>query len=391
MAEFRMPSLGADMTAGTLIGWMKGVGERVSRGDIIAEVDTDKGVIEVEVFTDGVIDKLLIEPGSKVPVGTVLAIIDEESPTDEDKQSSNSQGTSAVSEPTRLPRERAVSTGRRLASPAARKLAESLGIDLTKIEGTGPKGRIQLGDVQSAAKILNATSSEAVARIDSKTDRSARMRAAIASAMTRSKREIPHYYLHTTIDLTRALEWLDAENTGRAIKDRILYNVLLIKAVAIALRDVPELNGSWEDGRLNINESVNIGVAISVRQGGLAAPALFEADKKSLGQLMLELRDLVERTRASALRSSELSEPTITVTSLGDQNVETVFGVIYPPQVALVGFGKIIERPMIVDGTVQPRQLINATLSADHRASDGHRGGSFLSAIVRVLQEPEKL
>jgi pyruvate dehydrogenase E2 component (dihydrolipoamide acetyltransferase) len=218
------------------------------------------------------------------------------------------------------------------------------------------------------------------------------MRQIIAAAMARSKREIPHYYLSTTINLKRALDWLSQENLKRSIEDRILYGVLLVKAVALALREVPELNAVWESGKLVVKPEIHVGVAISLRQGGLIAPALLQTDKKSLGELMKDFRDLVQRTRAGSLRSSELSDSTITVTSLGEQGVESVMGIIYPPQVALVGFGRIEDRPWVVDGqALAVRPLITATLSGDHRVTDGHRGGVFLNAVERWLQQPEKL
>jgi pyruvate dehydrogenase E2 component (dihydrolipoamide acetyltransferase) len=175
------------------------------------------------------------------------------------------------------------------------------------------------------------------------------------------------------------------------VSERLLYSVMLLKAVALAVHDVPEMNGFWVDGAFKPGAGTHVGVAIALRQGGLIAPAMHEVDKKSLDEIMVGLRDLVKRTRAGVLRSSEISEATITVTSLGEQGVETVFGVIYPPQVALVGFGKITERPWAVNGMVGARPVMTATLAADHRASDGHRGGLFLTAIERLLQEPEKL
>jgi pyruvate dehydrogenase E2 component (dihydrolipoamide acetyltransferase) len=217
------------------------------------------------------------------------------------------------------------------------------------------------------------------------------MRRAIAAAMARSKREIPHYYLGTHIEMSRALTWLQTENLKRPVTERLLSSVLLLKAVAVAVHEIPEMNGFWVDGAFKPSEAVHVGVAISLRQGGLIAPAIHDLDKKSLDEIMGNLRDLVKRVRAGVLRSSEIADATITVTSLGDQGVETVFGIIYPPQVALVGFGKVSEQPWAVDGMIGVKPVIMATLAADHRASDGHRGGLFLAAINRVLQEPEKL
>ena len=217
------------------------------------------------------------------------------------------------------------------------------------------------------------------------------MRQAIAAAMSRSKREIPHYYLSTTIDLHRAMTWLEQENAKRPIAGRLLYGALLLKAVALALRETPELNSLWQGDHAEQKPSIHVGVAISLRQGGLVAPALHDTDQLSLDELMKNLLDLVSRARAGKLRGSELADPTITVTSLGEQGVETVFGVIYPPQTALVGFGKVVDRPWAVDGAIAVRPVVTATLSADHRVSDGHRGAIFLAAVDRLLQEPEKL
>lgn len=383
MAEFVMPTLGADMTVGTLLAWMKKPGDEVNRGDIIAEVDTDKGVIEVEVFTDGIIEKLLVDPGAEVPVGTVLAIIREQG------EAAPAEPPSPIKEPPKPGLISApVSSQPRLhASPAAKKLATELGVDISQIVGTGPNGRIQREDVERAAAAVPSAS----VRKDREIERHERMRRTIAAAMARSKREIPHYYLSTTIDLSHAMSWLTAENLKRPVADRLLYGVLLIKSVALALHEVPELNSLWKDDKASRCSEINVGIAISLRGGGLVAPALLKTDQQSLDDLMKSFRDLVKRARAGSLRSSELSEPTITITSLGERGAESVFGVIYPPQVAIIGFGRPIEYPRTEEGKVVLRPAINATLSADHRVTDGHNGSLFLSAIDRLLQEPGRL
>lgn len=393
MAEFVMPQLGADMTAGKLLGWRKKVGEKVSRGDIIADVETDKADIEVEVFVTGVIEQLLVQPGQKVPVGTPMAVIREEgkpvAPVAARPLPSVPVGP-AVPPVARAPvipiRAPAAPSERLRVSPAARKLAEDLGIDPATVTGTGPGGRITMEDVQRAAR-----PAAPVAAPEAELDRQTRMRQAIAAAMARSKREIPHYYLSTTIDMSRALAWLTQENLKRSIEDRLVYGVLLLKAAALALRQVPELNSLWIEGQAVRRSDIHIGVAISLRGGGLVAPALHHTDRQTLGELMNNFRDLVQRARAGSLRSSELSDPTITVTSLGEQGVEAVFGIIYPPQVALVGFGKIVERPWSEGGKIVSRPVITATLSGDHRVTDGHRGGLYLAAVDRLMQEPDKL
>jgi pyruvate dehydrogenase E2 component (dihydrolipoamide acetyltransferase) len=209
--------------------------------------------------------------------------------------------------------------------------------------------------------------------------------------MAKSKREIPHYYLGTTIDVSKAVAWLEQENLKRPVTQRVLLAAVLLKAVALALKEVPELNGFWVDGAFKPAQAVHLGVGIGLRGGGLVAPAIHDADTKSSMEMMQALADLVSRARSGALRSSELSDATVTVTNLGEQGVETVYGVIYPPQVALVGFGKVVERPWAENGELCVRRVVHGTLCADHRASVGHRGALFLSALDRSLQEPEKL
>jgi pyruvate dehydrogenase E2 component (dihydrolipoamide acetyltransferase) len=219
----------------------------------------------------------------------------------------------------------------------------------------------------------------------------AAMRRAIGQVMAKSKREIPHYYLGTDIDMTRALGWLEEENLRRTMAERLLPAVLVLKAAALAIRDVPEVNGFWLEDAFQPSDDIHLGVAISLRQGGLIAPAIHHSDRKSLDEMMTALKDLVARARSGRLRSSEMSDPTITITNLGERGVREVYGVIYAPQVALVGFGKAVQQPWVIDGLLGIRPIVRVTLSADHRVSDGHRGGIYLQAIDRYLQEPEHL
>jgi len=413
MADFLMPSLGADMEFGTVLQWLVKPGDAVKRGDIVAVVDTEKATIEVEIFQTGIIQRIVVAQGEKVPVGTLLAVL---SVNGEAAAAPEPKPTPAAPPPPRPvapPRTqphavaKPTPTAPKLAaphrmhiSPLATRVALDLKVDLSTVKGTGPDGAITKADVERAAKTAQAPASagetatpapapakSAVAPIDHHTA----MRKVIAAAMARSKREIPHYYLGTQIDTSKAMAWLTAENLKRPVTERLLNSVMLIKAVALAIKEVPEMNGFWIDGGFRPSEAVHIGVAISIRQGGLIAPAIHDVERKSLGEIMVNLRDLVKRVRAGMLRSSEIADATITVTSLGEQGVETVFGVIYPPQVALVGFGKIVERPFASGGMLGARPIVMASLSGDHRASDGHRGGLFLAAIDRLLQEPEKL
>jgi pyruvate dehydrogenase E2 component (dihydrolipoamide acetyltransferase) len=253
-------------------------------------------------------------------------------------------------------------------------------VDLGQLTGSGAGGVITLADVEAAGPAAKPAPSRADA-----------MRQTIAAAMARSKREIPHYYLAEDIPLAAAVELLARLNANRSIADRLLLAPLLLRAVALSLKRYPELNGFYRGGGFAPGAGIHLGVAISLRTGGLLAPALRDAADKDLGTLNRELLDLVQRTRAGSLKSSELSDATITVTNLGDQGVHSVFPIIYPPQVAIVGFGRVVERPWVVDGTLRAVPLVGASLGADHRVSDGHRGGLFLAALRELLQQPDEL
>ncbi|MBP6095414.1 MAG: 2-oxo acid dehydrogenase subunit E2 [Methyloversatilis sp.] len=382
MIEFRLPSLGADMDEGTLLEWRVGPGDRVKRGQIVAVVDTSKAAVDIECWQEGTVGALLVQPAQTVPVDTVLALLLEEGESTEDVARRlreqfviKPQGGAAAS--TAVTQAVAPRAGRRPASPVARRRAEALGIDLDGLTGSGPRGVITLDDVERAAAVSKAPASG--------------MRQAIAAAMSRSKREIPHYYIAGQVPMARALRWLAEANARRSVADRLLPAVLLFKAVARALQKYPEFNGTFRDGAFHAASRINPGIAISLRRDGLMAPALLDAGDKDLATLMRDLTDLVRRVRAGSLRSSELTDATVTLTYLGDQGVESVFGVIYPPQVALIGLGSIAERPWVEDGKVIATPLLTATLAADHRVSDGHRGALFLAELREQLQQPEAL
>lgn len=475
MAEYRLPSLGADMDEATLVEWKIGPGDAVAKGQVVALVETSKSVMDIEFFESGVIEEILVPVGETVAVGAPIARYRAAArvgvavpaavaaPPAAPSPFTPAQPVAATAEvvaavaPTEAVR---VPVRYRRIHPPVRHLAERLGIDLAGVTGTGPGGTILKADVRAAAARREAPTVARVGRVSPRARRLAlehgidlsaavgsgpdgaitsedverliagpaaleaepagpsaaapapapevgppgveadaqraaarrlAMRLSIAELMARSKREIPHYYLDIQVDMTRSLTWLEAENLERPMPKRLLPAVLLIKAVALAVHDVPEMNGLWVDGRFQPSEAVHTGIAISLREGGLIAPAIHDADRKTLDELMVALRDLVTRTRSGILHRTEMTDPTITVTNLGDQGVDAVYGVIYPPQVALVGFGRIAERPWAEGGMVGARRVLTATLSADHRASDGHRGGVFLAAIDRRLQEPDKL
>lgn len=401
-----MPSLGADMDAGTLVSWQIAEGAHVKRGGVVALVETEKGVIEVEVWETGIVERLLVQPGAKVPVGTVLATLDGNGSPRAEAPRSASVAPQPVAPtmtftPTQPPAPRAPTPPMR-ASPAARQLAREIGVDLATVHGTGPHDAITRSDVVREAERLrppvpkeDATPPPRVVerreQPPAAADPRAAMRRAIGAAMAHSKREIPHYYLSSEIELSRTTRWLEEQNTRRPVEERILFAAVLVKATALALRQVPELNGFFVEGAFRPGAGVHVGFAIAIRGGGLIAPAIHDADTLSLTETMSRMRDLVARARAGSLKSSELSDATITVTSLGEQGADEVFGVIYPPQVALVGFGSVRERPWAENGMLGVRPVIVASLSADHRASDGHRGARFLQILSRALEDFERV
>jgi pyruvate dehydrogenase E2 component (dihydrolipoamide acetyltransferase) len=374
---------------------------------VVAVVDTSKAAVDVEIWHDGVVAELLVQPGEKVPVGTVLAMLLE--PGDVAVPTAVLPAATLPAsrpEPTpepatlRVPESGQIAArARHPVSPSARRRAKELGIDPDSVLGTGAQASVTQADIEAAARSRSASGAATVVVAAAAADavptaapaRQKEMRKAIAAAMSRSKREIPHYYLSETIPMASALAWLQQRNQGLPITERILHAVLLLKAVALALQRTPELNGFYRDGAFQPAAAVHAGVAISLRGGGLVAPALHDVGTKSPEQLMRELADLVKRARAGSLRSSEMSDPTITVTNLGEQSAQAVFGVIYPPQVALVGFGSIAARPWVSDGEIHAQPLVCATLAADHRVSDGHRGALFLVELRELLQQPQSL
>ncbi len=380
MIEFKLPSLGADMDEGKLLEWKVSPGDTVKKGQVVAIVDTSKAAVDVEIWAEGTVFELLVAPGETIPVGTVMATLLEAGESAASAKRIKREAPAAAAHAAT-----AVSSRRRI-SPAARKHAEELGVDIETVAGTGPEGSVTLVDVEQAAAVKVSPARTAAAP-----DKSTEMRKAIAAAMSRSKREIPHYYLSEPVPMLRATEWLAKVNEGRPITSRLLMAVVQLKAVALALKKFPEMNGFYRDNAFQPAAAAHIGVAISLRQGGLIAPAIHDVGEKTLEQLMLDLTDLVKRARAGSLRSSEMSDPTITVTNLGEQGVAAVYGVIYPPQVALAGFGRIVEQPWVENGALTVMPVVTASLAADHRVSDGHRGALFLAELRDLLQQPESL
>jgi len=489
-----MPSLGADMEHGKVVEWLVKPGDYVHKGDLVAAVDTDKTVMDIESFQEGVVAEFLVDIGDTVDVGTPIARItatpaelpqppltsgplspDARSPLEAREPTPAPPGTGAghaepvvkAAPPVRhlahtlgvdvgrltgsgpggevvradveraaaasvtaaapegpptpeVPEAPAPAEARRVrSSPLARRLAAELGVDLQDVNGTGPGGAVTEDDVLSAVpprgrpprehmaeKPAEVPPSEAQLpeppheaaeeaprrkRPTAAGGKAESLRQAVGALMSRSKKEIPHYYLSTTLDLAAAMAWMQAANQQRPVTSRLVPSALLLKATALAAKEVPDMNGFFTKGTFHPSSEVHLGVAVALRHGGLVAPALHDADTLSLDELMDQLRDLVSRARAGRLQRAEMADPTITVTNLGDLGVESVYGVIYPPQVAMVGFGKVLEQPWAHNGMLGIRHAAIATLSADHRVSDGLRGGRFLARIDELLQAPENL
>lgn len=409
MADFLMPRLGADMTEATLVAWKVQPGDEVTRGMVVAEVDTAKGVIDVECFQPGRVVELVAQEGELLPVGAVMARIQgvgeaqgeadetggalsrEPGRDDSDKERGT---TKVVPAPAQKPGSAGIGDSRRQPiTPRARRLAEQAGIDLATVRGSGPNGAISAADVELAMRARGSkeTAGAQVLPLRQDLEPTERMRSAIAVAMERANREIPHYYLRSTVDMQTALDWLQRENGARPVAQRLLPVTLSLKAAGLALREVPELNGFWREGSFQPGGGIHIGFAIAMRGGGLVTPAIHDVDQLSLDQLMARLMELIPRARAGRMKSSELTDGTCTLTSLGDLGVATVWGVIYPPQVALVGTGQIALRPWVVEAEVVPRPLMEITLAGDHRASDGIIGARFVERFERLLQTPQAL
>ena len=390
------------MEAGTLVEWLIEPGDTVKRGDVIAVVETQKGAIEIEIFQTGTVHHLEAELGQKLPVGAPLAMILDEgekapaapkpAPVVVEPKAAPAPPSEEAAAPPPVPPAApprpatpALPSGGLAASPAARHRAAEHGIDLTTVKGSGPGGVIQLGDVE---RIVGTTSEVAAAKPSSPM---AEMRKAIAAAMSRANRDIPHLYVSQTIDLEPATEWLETANQDREPANRLLIGALFVRASALAAAKIPVVNGQYHDDGFQLSKTVNAGMAVALRGGGLVAPAIMDTETLTLDETMAAMRDLVTRARAGRLRGSEMSMGTITISALGETGAEAMTGVIFPPQVALVGIGAPKRRPWVVGDAVVPRQTVTVTLSLDHRVGDGRQAARFLTEFENLMQIPEAL
>lgn len=370
MIELLMPSFGADMDAAKFVQWHVQPGQALRRGDVVAVVETQKGAIDVELWQDGTMARLVAQPGQEIPVGGLLAVLAGEG---EDWQALATAPAPApapaIAPPSASPPARV--------SPAARQRAQELGVDTGALAAQAAGRAVTLADVERAA-------ADKAPQKPGDT-----MRAAIGAAMSRSWREIPHYHVGAQIVVETVLRELEAFNRERPVADRVLFAAVLLRAVARAVVGTPSLNGRFENGRFEPAAPVHLGVVTSLRGGGLVVPTVHDAQRLSLTELMAALQAVLERARTGQLRSSDLADSTLTVSHLGDLGAESVQGVIYPPQVALVGLGRVTLRPAVVDGQVVAARTLHASLAGDHRVSDGLVGSRFLAALAAQLNTLE--
>lgn len=417
--EVTMPQMGADMTEGTIVKWLKSVGDNVTRGEMIAEIETDKANVELEAFESGTLLKVIAEEGEVVPVGEVIAVlgapneatpdIDRKPPAVTPARREIEPEVKAASHaPAAAPAETTVSAvaeqphaggapedGRIRISPVARKIAGDAGFDYSNLQGTGPDGRILRRDVEAAiAKVPAAPSAVPAPRPAAAASATpaglSKMRQAIARRMAQSKASAPHYYLTLDIDMTAALEFRAQINANATDEQRVSINDLIVKACAIALERRPKFNAEFAESGLQMHDRINVCIGIAL-EDGLIAPAIMDCQAKSLGRIAIETKDLVNRAKAGRLRADEYSDGTFTITNLGAYGVETLIGIINPPQAAILGVGSVMAKPIVKDNAVVIRQVMKVALSADHRVTDGAEGAGFIKEIQSLLEAPAAL
>jgi pyruvate dehydrogenase E2 component (dihydrolipoamide acetyltransferase) len=425
-----MPKMSETMEEGVVVKWLKREGDRVATGDALAEIETDKAVLELEATTPGVLRQIVAQEDSKVPVGQLIAVIaaaDEDiSPlvvgsTSPSSQASPALTTPPAATPTAMPamaspaaaspaRHEAATRERIDASPLARRMAEEAGIDIAHVRGTGPGGRVVKRDIEAFLAQPRSQPSQqptpptapSPAAAPTPHDEAAQfgagaleyveqelnmMRKTIARRMTLSKTTAPHFYLTTEIDMARAISLRQSLNELAVDDARISFNDMIVKAVANALRQFPRLNVSYADDKLRQHQRVHISMAVAIDEG-LITPVIRDCDRKSLGEIARESKELTERARARRLKPEEYTGGTFSISNLGMYDVEDFGAIINPPEAAILAVGAIKERAVVVDGQLGVGQRVKLTLSCDHRAVDGATAAQFLQIVKRLLEHP---
>jgi len=404
IVEVTMPVMGADMTEGTVVKWLKGVGDEVKRGDKLAEIETDKAVVEMESFGEGLLRKIVVPEGMKVPVGELIAYLgaaDDEVPETPSPVAAPvgvapevpiAVGTPAPEVPT------AVGAGGRVkATPVARKRAAELSVDLSQVTGTGPGGRITKEDVEGFEPAVPTEVGTAPAATPVGPGLApgedmpvTPMRQTIASVTLRSKREQPHFYVTAAIDMTEAMVF--RRQLNEALGDEgvhITVNDFLLKATVQALKMFPKFNAFYEGDRLAGHADINLGVAIALERG-LIVPAIVRCQDMSLREISTAASDLGRRARGEGgvLTQEENTGATFTVSNLGMFDVENFTAIIVPPQAGILACGRVVKTPVAKGGEVVVADVLKATVSADHRVADGAEAAAFLGEVKRLLESP---
>ena len=410
-----MPKLSEAMETGKLIKWIKKEGDRVSGGDILAEVETDKADVEMEAFGAGVLRKVLVKEGDVVPVGSLIAVIAEPATV---APAASAVGMSsapamapATSAPTAQPVAPVPSEGGRIkASPLARKIAAQSGVDLKLVQGTGPGGRVVRQDVEAAsiegagsravatpapahATPARATPSQlaAAAQLGPEYEDHplSQMRAIIAKRMPMSKAPVPHFYVSSEVAMDRAWE-LREELNGLEGQPKISVNDFVVRACALALLQHPGVNASFQGESIRVFHRAHIGIAVALEEG-LITPVLRDVHVKSLSQIAVESRDLAERARHRKLRAQEMSGATFSISNLGMYDVTEFSAIINPPEGAILAVGTVRRVPVVEESGLGVGRRMMLTISCDHRVMDGAMGARFLQDVKRLLEEPLRL
>lgn len=386
-----MPQMGYDMQEGTIVSWKKKEGDSIERGEVLVEIETEKAVVEMDVPTAGVVGKLVVEEGATVPVGQPIAIITQPGEPVPEVAAPEAEEAAAPAAETPPPAGKtppaatseAPAAGRVRASPIARRLAKEKGIDLSLVRGTGPGGRVAEADVRAFEEAPAPAGKPQRVQLS-------RMRLAIGRRTADSKRQAPHFYVSVSVEMDRALEMRQELNESPGEEEHITVNDLIIKAATQALTRFPNLNSTFEDDHLLVYPDINIGIVLAVGQG-LIVPAIPQAQEKSLAQISRLAKDLLGRAREGTLKPEEYGGATFAVSNLGMFDVDEFIAVIMPPNSAMLGIGSIRPQPVVRDGQVVVRQMMKATLSVDHRVTDGVEAAKYLAEFRRLLEQPVNL
>ena len=404
-----MPQMGYDMQEGTVVRWLKAEGSEVKLGEAIAEIETDKAVVEFESTDSGVLRRVLVPEGTTVPVGQPIAIVgpaDEEVPETVAETTPVSEPPTAeaagmpIAAPAQAVARPAISAREVRASPVARRLAEEKGIDLALVEGTGPGKRVTKEDMLAfearapAAEVEVAPAAKATRPAEGVPGEKAplsRMRQQIARVTVRSKQEIPHFYVSAEVDMTQAMEVRRQVNAGLEQRGvRVSVNDMIIKACVGTLIKYPNFNASFAGDSLHINETINVGTAIAEEEG-LIVPAIMDCGNKSLVDISVASKDLIERAKSGTLRPQEYTGGTFSISNMGMFDVSSFVAIIHPPNAAVLAVGKVAKRPVVRNDQVTIAEIMPTTLSVDHRVADGAEGARFVTEVKRLLESPAGL